>query len=215
MYLPIDASSSAQGWNYGLGWGHAGWVGKGEKHPAESGCLVYQLGSNVEDLVNGELISCLFSPSFPIEDVAFEPWWGRSQEGRDKVWGARRTMQRADTCARARVCVQTCMRLTVNNVARRPTGVSAGGCFCQHAHVSHRGPRLVVMSERVYVKSQNQMKDTKGASVQKKRRRKEIWKGDMSNFPQTTAADQVIRVMCRNYNGCVMVVINHIDVSNW
>lgn len=45
---------------------------------------------------------------------------------------------------RARVCVQTCMRLTVNNVAGRPAGASAGGCFCQRAHVSHRGLRWLL-----------------------------------------------------------------------
>lgn len=158
MYLPIDTSSSALGWNYGLGWGHAGWLGKGERHPGGPCCLVYQLGRNVEDLVNGELINCLFSPSFPIEDAAFEPWRGEEpgragQSVRRSIPG-RGTMQRATGVhVRARVCVQTCMRLTVNNVAgparwseRGWMFLSAGPCVTQRA-------ALVVMSECVYAKA--------------------------------------------------------------
>lgn len=181
MYLPIDTSSSALGWNYGLGWGHAGWLGKGERHPGEPCCLVYQLGRNVEDLVNGELINCLFSPSFPIEDAAFEPWRGRSQEGRDKVCcaafraGEQCSGQRAYTCAR--VCVQTCMRLTVNNVAGRPTGASAGGCFCQQAHVSHRGPRWLLCLSVCMQKPKPNERHKGGQCVGKKKKKGNLERG--------------------------------------
>lgn len=110
MHLPIDTSSSALGWNYGLGRGRAGWLGKGERHPGEPCCLVYQLGRNVEDLVNGELINCLFSPSFPIEDAAFESLEGGGArkggtkcEAQHSGQGNNAAGQRAYTCAR--VCV--------------------------------------------------------------------------------------------------------------
>lgn len=199
MYLPIDTSSSALGWNYSLGWGHAGLLGKGERHPGEPCCPVYQLGRNVKDLVNGELINCLFSPSFPIEDAAFESLEGEEpgragQSARRSIPG-RGTMRRATGVhVRARVCVQTCMRLTVNNVAGRPAGASAGGCFCQRAHVSHRGPRWLLCLSVCTQKPKPNERHKGGQCVWGKKRRKEIWKGDMSNFPQTTAADQVIRL---------------------
>lgn len=39
---------------------------------------------NVEDLVNGELINCLFSPSLLIEDAAFESSKGGGAGRRNK-----------------------------------------------------------------------------------------------------------------------------------
>lgn len=122
-------------------------VWEGEWHPGEPCCLVYQLGSNVEDLVNGELINCLFSPSFPIDDAVFEPLRGEEPGGKTKCevrhYGQENNAAR-NGCTRVRVCVQTCMWFIVNNVALQPTRASEGGYFCQHAHVSHRGLRWLL-----------------------------------------------------------------------
>lgn len=119
-----------------------GLVRKWEWHPEEHGCLVYQLGNNVKDLVNGELINGLFSPWFPIDDAVLRPVRGGASK-RNKVQHvasqARRQCCRHWEYTCACVCVQACMWLIVNNVALQPTRASEGGYFCQHAHVSHRG----------------------------------------------------------------------------
>lgn len=89
-------------------------VGEGGGHPGEPCCLVYQLGSKVKDLVSGELINCLLSPSLPIDDAVFEPLRGGASVARQKREVRRdgqennaAAAQRVYTCAR--VCAQTCM----------------------------------------------------------------------------------------------------------
>lgn len=81
-------------------------VGEEEWHPGEPCCLVYELASNVEDLVNGELINCLFSPSFPIDGAAFEHLRGGARR-QNRARGV--ALRASEQCRAQRVC--TCARV--------------------------------------------------------------------------------------------------------